>query len=159
MTQTNAELAKDLADTLQKHIEAGTFTLEAVKAIAALREQLDSMEKEIKSLMADKAERIERHNALNKDFEALKTRALNLETREQAIKVQETQIAVDKKELELTKQFMGKMEGIVTTALRSPIVRNTIDGMVPTTHGTTPNGGSTYTTLTPAKTTTETQEL
>ena len=153
MTTSNNPLAAVL-DALNEQIQTGTFTLDAVKRVDELRQKSEELAKTNDKLAQEKADLLGRLSALQKDHDVLKSAAGNLTDRETKVKAAETQIAVDKKELELTKLFKDDLKTIVHTALRSPIVQKTMNDVV-----AVPGGGNMCGFTTPVVKTETTQEV
>ena len=147
----NQETLNELFEVMQKQIEAGTFNLEAVQRIADLRTKALQLEEENTDLKQVLADCKVRNVTLQEENSTLRASAGDLGRREAVVKAAEIQIAVDKKELELTKQFKGELMGVLNTALRSPIVQTMRNEHVPVSGG--PNSGWTQ-----AVTTTETKQ-
>ena len=131
----NQETLNELFEVVQKQIEAGTFNLEAVQRIADLRSKAMCLEEDNRVLNKDNAEYKGRLEALREDLSNLRNRVGDIEKREAAVKAAEIQIAVDKKELEMTKAFKGDLMNVLNTALRSPIVQTVRNEHVPVSGG------------------------
>ena len=132
-----------IIESLNEQIQTGVFTVEAVKRVDELRQKSEELGKLNEKLVRDKADLSNSLTALQDVYDALKQKAGNLDTREEAVKKAELQIAVDKKELELTRAFKDDMKTLLHTALRSPIVQTMMKDQMMTTYSNGPGQTST----------------
>jgi len=124
-----------MIDTL---VEKKTFSLDVLDEIKNLRNTAERVGRENEELRTRLRETQANNTILQQRVGTLESAANSVADREKKVAALELQIAVDKKELELTKSFKSELSGLMLAAFKSPIVKSEMFGSMPVTSSGNP---------------------